>query len=308
MRDVDVVVIGGGPAGLSAAASAAQAGASVLVLEASREFGGLLGLQPQPLRDRLDLYKGMTGQAYVTTLHQDARAAGAELLAGTPVWDVDPELTVSFTHSGTAERVNARQLIVATGSTDGVATFQGWMLPGVLFTRAVHTTVSRGKARPGSRALVVGGGDEALIVARNLRDVGVEVVAVIDDAPEMTAMPDMLRDAEAAGVRLLAGHVILDATGKAGVKSVTVARVDGRSAAGASVSTAAMCKTWCSRHSGSTRRKPMRNSASCVAHWIRALHHTAELRWASIASAPCSPERIRSARSSRSRRPPALHV
>ncbi len=227
MRDVDVVIVGGGPAGLSAAMTAAQAGTSVLVLEASREFGGLLGLQSQPLRDRLDLYEGMTGQAYVTALHRQARAAGAELIAGTPVWDVDPELTVSFTHSGTAERVNARQLIVATGSTDGVVTFPGWTLPGVLLSRAVQTTVSRWGARPGSRALVVGAGDEALIVARGLRDVGVEVVAVINDATEMTAMPDMLRDAERAGVRLLEGHVILGATGKVGVESVTVGKVEG---------------------------------------------------------------------------------
>lgn len=237
IRDVDVVVVGGGPAGLSAAMTAAQAGASVLMLEASREFGGLLGLQSQPLRDRLDLYEGMTGRAYVTTLQGRATAAGAQLVARAPVFDVDGgrDLTISFTCAGVAERVTARRIIVATGSTDGVTTFPGWTLPGILLTQTAQTMVSRWRERPGSRALVVGAGDEALIVAMNLRDAGVEVVAVVSVEPELTAMPDMLRDARASRIRLMPGYVVLDATGSDEVENVTIESVDRRNESSAEV-------------------------------------------------------------------------
>jgi thioredoxin reductase len=218
---VDIVVIGGGPAGLSAAATAAGSGASVLVLEASRDFGGLLGGQPQPLRDRLDFYEGLAGRAYATTLQEHAMAAGARLVSDAPVFDVardlEPDITVSFTHGDAAEQVRARRLIVATGSTDGVSPFPGWTLPGVVLAREARSGLTRV-----TRAIVVGGGDEALIAAMNLRNAGAGEVTVVYGPPELTASEDVLKEATAAGVRLEPGHVILDAAGSDRVEKVTL--------------------------------------------------------------------------------------
>ncbi|MDD9994291.1 MAG: FAD-dependent oxidoreductase, partial [Dehalococcoidia bacterium] len=61
--EVDVVVVGGGAAGMSAADAAAQAGASVILMEAGHETGGLIALQPWQLRDRFDMFGGLTGEA-----------------------------------------------------------------------------------------------------------------------------------------------------------------------------------------------------------------------------------------------------
>lgn len=222
---VDVAVIGGGPAGLSAATAAAEAGASVLVLEAGAEPGGLFALQSQPLTDGLDLYGGATGPDYAGTLAEAARAAGAALMTSAPVWDVDPDLTISYAQDGIAGRVSARLLVVSTGSDDGVTVFPGWTMPGVLLLREAQRLMMQGRALPGRRALVVGGGDAALIVQQNLRGAGAEVVAVVDEQPSMSAAQRLLDEARAADVRLLPSHRVVAASGCNGVERVTVAPV-----------------------------------------------------------------------------------
>ena len=223
----DVVVIGGGAAGMSAATAAAQAGASVMLMEAGQEPGGLLALQPWPLRDRFDLFGGLTGESYARSIERSARESGAELLANALVWDVDRDLNVSFAVGDTARRVRARCLVVATGSTDGVAPFQGWTLPGVVLLRETMAVLSGQGLSPGLRALVVGGGDAALTVTTGLLRSGAEAVTVACADPSISASRVLVEAAAAEGVDLLPGYRVSEALGEGVVERARIAPADG---------------------------------------------------------------------------------
>ena len=223
----DVVVIGGGAAGLSAAATAAEAGASVILVEAGQAPGGLLALQPWPLRDRFDMFGGLTGEAHARAMERSAREAGAELLANALVWDVDRDLRVSFAVGDAARRVAARRLIVATGSTDGVTPFPGWTLPGVVLLREAMAVLSSQGLSPGLRALVVGGGDAALTITTGLLRRGAETVAVACADPSISASRTLVEAAEAEGVEVLPGHRLEEAFGEGVVERARIAPADG---------------------------------------------------------------------------------
>ncbi len=228
--EVDVVVIGGGAAGLAAADAAARAGASVILMEAGQETGGLIALQPWTLRDRFDMFGGLTGEAYARVLERSARDAGAELLANALVWDVDRDLTVSFAVGDMAHRVRAGRLVVATGSTDGVSPFPGWTLPGVVLLREAMAVLSSQGLSPGLRALVVGGGDAALTVARGLLQRGAEAAAVACAESSIPASRVLVEAAAAEGVDLLPGHRVSEALGERVVERARINQVDGAAA------------------------------------------------------------------------------
>ena len=212
---------------MSAAAAAAQAGASVILMDAGQEPGGLLALQPWPLRDRFDTFGGQTGEAYTRDLERSSRAAGAELLSNALVWDVDRDLTVSFAVGDMAHRTRARRLVVATGSTDGVTPFPGWTLPGVILLREAMAVLSSQGLSPGLRALVVGGGDAALTAATGLLDRGAEAVAVACADPIISAARDLTLAAAADGVGLLPGYTMSEAMGEGVVERARIAPIDG---------------------------------------------------------------------------------
>lgn len=228
--EVDVVVIGGGAAGMSAATAAAQAGASVILMEAGQETGGLIALQAWPLRDRFDVFGGLTGEAYARATDRSARDAGAELLANALVWDVDRDLNVSFTIGEMAHRVRARRLVVATGSTDGVTPFPGWTMPGVVLLREAMAVLSSQGHSPGLRALVVGGGDAALTVTTALLRRGAEAVTVACADQSVPASRILVEEAAAEGVDILPGHRVSEALGERVVERAKIAPVDGAAA------------------------------------------------------------------------------
>ena len=215
---------------MSAATAAAQAGASVILMEAGQETGGLIALQAWPLRDRFDVFGGLTGEAYARATDRSARDAGAELLANALVWDVDRDLNVSFTIGEIAHRVRARRLVVATGSTDGVTPFPGWTLPGVVLLREAMAVLSSQDHSPGLRALVVGGGDAALTVTSGLLRRGAEAVAVACADPCISASRALVDATAAEGVDLLPGHRVSVALGEGIVERARITPTDGSAA------------------------------------------------------------------------------
>ena len=221
--EADVVVVGGGAAGMSAAATAAQAGASVVLLEAEPEPGGLFGLQPWALQDRLNLFGGLSGQGYTRSLSEALLRSGAEVHPGAAVWDVDRDLKVSFALGGKAHRIGSRRLVVATGSTDGVDPFPGWTLPGVTMLRDAMAMHCGRQAGPGLRPLIIGGGDAALTLAAEMMTAGAEAVTAVWGEPGTHASPNLMTRVRAAGVSLLPGHRVTEAQGDASVTRVSLA-------------------------------------------------------------------------------------
>jgi sarcosine oxidase, subunit alpha len=195
----DVAVIGGGPAGLAAAAQAAEAGAEILLVEEGARLGGSLTyarFDPEGARaaemaaSLIGAVEGTDGIAIMT----DAVCNG---------WFADHFLPVI---RGTRlHKIRAKQVVVATGSMEQPIVFRGNDVPGVMMGSAAQRLIRRHAVRPGRRAVVATANGDGYGVALDLLDAGVAVLAVLDLREDPTACPrsEALRG---TGVPVLANH------------------------------------------------------------------------------------------------------
>lgn len=145
-----ILIAGGGPAGLTAANAAANAGANVLLIDEGVEPGGQLGYR---LADH--------APAARTRLLAEAAAAGVNIESHAVVWGLFAGDEATISRNGESRRVGYERLILATGSTDRAMSFSGSTLPGVLTTRALQILMHRHRVLPGKRFAVIGAhGDE----------------------------------------------------------------------------------------------------------------------------------------------------
>jgi len=180
----DLAVVGGGAAGLAAGAAAAAHGVRTVILdEASVPGGRLRGqLHEQPgAGGRLEWRRG---GLEADQLLSDARAAGVEILSSTIAWGLFPGWRIPTLRANVEEQdVEAKIVIVATGTTQRSLAMPGWTLPGVLTVGAVQGLVNQYRIRPGERALVIGVDMLSFTVARQLTLAGVEVAGVVLPPP-----------------------------------------------------------------------------------------------------------------------------
>src|SRR5258707_13822525 len=127
----DLVVIGGGPAGMAAAALAARAGLATVLFDENPGVGGQIyrAITSTPVSNR-----SILGEDYWAgkALAAEAKASGASLVNGATVWSLDPTLAVGVSIAGQARLIQARRVIIATGSLERPFPIPGWTLPGVM--------------------------------------------------------------------------------------------------------------------------------------------------------------------------------
>lgn len=180
-----VVVIGSGPAGLSAAQAAAAAGAKVLVIEEAPWAGGHLACRVDTL-DSPPMFAGRRADQVARDLLGAAELSGATVQVRTLAWGLFPgtPIIVAVCRDGLVEPIEAESVVVATGSLPVPYPFTGWTLPGVTTASAVERLINRYGFIPGRRAVVVGDTQEARRVAwlLDLCGVAVQQVRGIDRA------------------------------------------------------------------------------------------------------------------------------
>lgn len=174
MRAVELAVIGAGPAGLAAAARAAQLGAPVVLVDEQPTAGGHLRWTLAAQHGLPVELNGLPGFELAARLSEGL--AGVEVLAGTVAWGLFEPRTVAVAGQATTDQLEAERVIVATGSTDIVWPFRGWTLPGVLTSRAARIVMHLHRVRPGRRAVIIGDDPQ---LADELRLAGIEVAAQI---------------------------------------------------------------------------------------------------------------------------------
>ncbi|MFI6451297.1 NAD(P)/FAD-dependent oxidoreductase [Streptosporangium amethystogenes] len=233
----DVVIVGGGPAGLSAAARLASAGLAVTILDEQPELGGQYYRRPAPAVARHWGDHRPEGGRLIAQV----RAAGAECRTGHLVWGVDDDgrTLLASDDAGHPVRLRARHLVLATGAFERVFPFPGWQLPGVTTPGFAQHLAASDHTTVGDRVVLAGSGPFLLPVACSLIELGVSVAGIAEAGrpyrPSLRAMgtlghPARLRELASYAARLARARVpiwqetvVLRADGRDRVSSVTLA-------------------------------------------------------------------------------------
>jgi NADPH-dependent 2,4-dienoyl-CoA reductase/sulfur reductase-like enzyme len=175
----DVVVIGAGPAGLAAAATAAEAGLSTLLLDENVGPGGQVwrAIVSTPLtqRDRLgaDYWAGLD-------LVETVRASGAEIIQRATVWSLDRNLEIAISVGGMSAFVKARRVILATGALERPFPIPGWTLPGVMSAGAAQTLLKSSGLVPDGPTVIAGQGPLLWLLAAQILRLGGRIDRILD--------------------------------------------------------------------------------------------------------------------------------
>jgi glycine/D-amino acid oxidase-like deaminating enzyme len=179
-QKVELLVIGAGPAGLSAATAAAQRGVEVVVLDERPHPGGQYF---KPLAPSHHATMPIDRQfAEGLALVQAARDAGVVIVQDAAVWGAHAVDEVVAVVNGSEIVFRPRRLVIAAGAYERAVPFSGWTLPGVMSSGAAQTLARAYRVSPGRRVLIAGNGPLNLQLACELIDSGVQVVAVLESA------------------------------------------------------------------------------------------------------------------------------
>ena len=229
----DLLVAGGGPAGLMAALVAGRAGARVIVAEQDFAFGGRLAA------DRRTIGDGAAGTWVAETLAELMSLPDVRLIARTTVFGAYDDGTFGALervadHLARPEtsqprqrlwRVVAKRSLVAAGAIERPLVFGDNDRPGVMLAGAVRSYVNRFASKVGEKAVLFVNNDDALTTANDLRTVGVDIVAIVDPRPDSSdAVREIARD---SGAELVLGGVVRRALGSQAVEAVEVAQSAG---------------------------------------------------------------------------------
>jgi thioredoxin reductase/bacterioferritin-associated ferredoxin len=178
----DIIIIGAGPAGLSAAFTAAGYGLDVLVVDEQPSPGGQIYRNIERASEHTMTILGMDyGQGLA--LIERFRASQAEYLGNAIVWRIDPSGNICFSRKGQSMEINARHILIATGAMERPVPFAGWTLPGVMSVGAVDANFKSSNLLPRGPVVLAGSGPLLLSTAGHLVSCGVAVTAVLDTTP-----------------------------------------------------------------------------------------------------------------------------
>jgi NADPH-dependent 2,4-dienoyl-CoA reductase/sulfur reductase-like enzyme len=238
---VDLAIVGAGPAGLAAAATAAELGLEVLMLDENPGVGGQIyrAIAANPVQD-----KALLGADYWRgeALARAAAASAAQHAAGAIVWSVSPrdgagyEIGVSM--AGRSRIIAAREVMLATGALERPFPISGWTLPGVMSCGGAQTALKASGLVPEGRVAIAGCGPLLWLIAWQYLNAGVSIATILDTTPRanwLAALPHLpafltspylakglkLMRAVRASVRVVAGIEALRAEGTDKVETVT---------------------------------------------------------------------------------------
>ena len=241
MRHVEVVVVGAGPAGLSAAISAAEMGAEVMVIEEGNLPGGQIYSQA-PDKFQLNSKNLSYDEIQGKHLLEKAYSFPIEFLTEALVFGIFDGRKLSVMKRSEEIEIWAKTLILAPGAYERPVPFPGWTLPGVMTAGGVQKMIKTQWLIPGQRFLLAGTGPLQLVLAKQLIESGAEVSGIVDASswrgswkylPQMLSEPGVLFqgmrylwDVKSAKIPFLKSHAIIRAEGNGQVEAAITANVD----------------------------------------------------------------------------------
>ncbi len=226
MKRYDLIIVGAGPSGLSAAIEAAKRGLNVVVFDENAKPGGQLFKQIHKFFGSKEHKAKIRGFVIGQQLLEEASKAGVEVKLNATVIGMymDKEIVVRIDEE--IYHYKADAIIIATGAAENMVTFDGWTLPGVIGAGAAQTMMNLYGIKPGSKVLMLGSGNVGLVVSFQLLQAGCEVVALVDAAPRIGGYGVHAAKVARCGVPFYLSHTIVKAEGTDCVTGVTIAEVD----------------------------------------------------------------------------------
>ncbi|AGL02286.1 FAD-dependent oxidoreductase [Desulfoscipio gibsoniae] len=227
MKRYEVIVIGAGPAGLSAAIEAASHGMQVVVFDENARPGGQLFKQIHKFFGSKEHKAKERGFHIGEKLLKEAQALGVEVVLQATVLGIFDGKEISVMIKDRLEHYRANDLIIATGASENSVPFPGWTLPGVIGAGAAQTMMNIHGLKPGNRVLMVGSGNVGLVVGYQLLQAGCQLAAVIDVTSRIGGYGVHAAKVARTGVPFLMSHTIKEACGTTRVEGATIIQVDG---------------------------------------------------------------------------------
>jgi thioredoxin reductase/Fe-S-cluster-containing hydrogenase component 2/bacterioferritin-associated ferredoxin len=226
--EVECLILGGGPAGLSAAVELGRAGVGVVIVDDKEKLGGKLVLQTHKFFGSIEAcHAGTRGIDIATKLEAEVRAfENVRVWTDSMALAVFSDRKVGILRQGHYFIVQPQVLLVATGAREKSLVFRGNTLPGVYGAGAFQTLVNRDLVRPTERLFVVGGGNVGLIAAYHALQAGIQVVGLCEALPDCGGYKVHKDKLQRMGVPIYTSHTVVSANGEEEVSSVTIAEID----------------------------------------------------------------------------------
>jgi len=225
---VPVLILGGGPAGLSAAIQLGQRGIRCLLVDDKHRLGGKLVLQTHRFFGSINaVYAGTRGIDIATRLENEVRRyPEVEIWLNSTALAVFSDHKVGILTPEGYVLVEPQVLLVATGAREKSLVFKGNTLPGVYGAGAFQTLVNRDLIRAAQRLFIVGGGNVGLIAGYHALQAGITVMGLVEAMPECGGYKVHKDKLVRMGVPIYTSHTILQAHGTTQVEAVTIAQLD----------------------------------------------------------------------------------
>ncbi len=227
MVKTQLLVVGGGPAGLTGAIAAADSGIDVLLVDEGLELGGQLVKQTHKFFGHGGFYASVRGTEIAKILRKKVLDLGIRVMLHTTLMGFYEDVAVAYDREENRNvEIDYEYVLLATGASEKFLLFKNNTLPGVYGAGAVQTLMNQYGVLPGDDFLIVGAGNIGLILAYQLVQAGANVRAILEITDRIGGYEVHANKVKRMGIPILLKHTIIKAIGKERVKGAVIAKVN----------------------------------------------------------------------------------
>jgi len=230
LKKTDIAIIGGGPAGLSAAIYAASLGVKIILIDDSLKLGGQLIKQTHKFFGSTKQFAGIRGIDIARQLlNKIEKYKNIEIIPNATVTGYYKDGILTVVQGNRNERlikIKPKKIIVATGASENMLPFVNNDLPGVYGAGAVQTLMNLYGVAPGNNVLMIGAGNIGLIVSYQLLQAGIHVEAIVEAFPKIGGYLVHASKIRRLGVPIYTSHTIKNVYGTDGVEKAVISKIN----------------------------------------------------------------------------------